>query len=113
MRSAIIAALVLCAGGVSVNVQEGAWGYDVPEPIGTERLPWGEVGMTGCSGYILTRGAVNAAEHEWDGGSFNLGRLTVTMPVGAVALLRAREMQGKDAELVLRPITPRELERVR
>lgn len=66
-----------------------------------------------CEGFVIARGRVNAAAHEWQDGSFNLDTVTIVMPRGAVALLRAKDFDGKDAELVLRMIPQRTLETIR
>ncbi len=65
-----------------------------------------------CAGFVIGRGRVNAAAHEWEDGSFNLSEVTITMPRGAVALLRAKDLDGQDAELVLRRIPQRSNERL-
>lgn len=65
-----------------------------------------------CAGFVVGRGTVNAAAHEWEDGSFNLSEVTITMPRGAVALLRAKDLDGQDAELVLRQIPQRSPERL-
>jgi hypothetical protein len=107
MARLIITALFVVTATVIAQEPEGAWGtYPVPRIVG----------MSGeCTpGFVLSRGQVNAAEHEWEIGSWNLGQLTVVMPVGAVSLLRVKELQGKDAELILRRLdqrTPDKVER--
>lgn len=63
--------------------------------------------------FVLSRGRVSAAEHEWQDGYFSIGGLTVVMPRGAVALLRAKDFDGKDAELRLREIPQRTPERLK
>lgn len=65
-----------------------------------------------CAGFVVGRGKVNAAAHEWEDGSWNLGQLTVSMPRGSIDLLRAKEFDGRDAELVLRPLPQRTPERL-
>ena len=61
------------------------------------------VKMTGeCSGFVLASGKLEAALHEIDGGSANIGRLTLAMPVDSVALVRVKELLDSDVELVLR-----------
>lgn len=96
----------LCAHETDAQRPEGALGYDADIPP--------IVGMSGteCTGVVIARGTLTAAAHEIQDGSFSLSHggapiASVVMPRGAVALLRAADMNGQDVELVLRPITPR------
>jgi hypothetical protein len=103
MRLALTVLFVLTAT-VAAKQPEGALGvYPAPKIV---RMA-GE-----CPGFVLSRGKVNAATHEWDEGSFNVGHLTVTMPRAAIALLRAKDLDGTEVEIVIRAVAPRALERI-
>lgn len=105
-------ALLLLTDTGDAQQPEGAMGYDADMP----RI----VKMTGpdCQpGYVIGRGTLTAAEHEIVDGSFSLSHggapvLSVVMPSRAVALLRARELAGRDVEIIVREIQPRELQTV-
>jgi hypothetical protein len=118
----LIAALVVLLLVTAVRAQgpESSFGWSPGRPVGNvaELDPF-ELGMTGVEcGIRIGIGQINAAAHEIQDGSFNLGtigpdRVTVILPRGAEALWRVKEFDQKDAELRLIVIPQRSLERVR
>lgn len=114
--------MALFVVGATVTAQQpsGMWGWYQSRAIGNEYVAWaGQTGMSGCEpGYVIARGQLQAAAHQITDGNFDIANFgepaaSVTMPRGAVALLRAQDLDRKDVELILRELPQRTLERLR
>lgn len=113
MRLALTLALVITATVTANQPMESSWGWSTGEPVGSI-APFDNsvIGMQGgeCLGFVIARGQMQAIDHQIADGNFDIASLSkqpvasVFMPRGAVALLRAKELDKQDVELVLRPI---------
>ena len=103
----LVASLSAVVGMGAQPPAEGSLGRMPVPPI---------VGMngpeTGCSGFVLAVGSVDAAEHEAQDGYFSVGGVSLSVRPESAAAMRLRSEQGKPMELVLRPVASRELGKV-
>ena len=72
------------------------------------------VGMNGCAGYVLASGPLDAAEHELNDGYAQVGGITLyaNNPAHQTLWWRVRELNGRVVDVVLRPVPPRNPERL-
>lgn len=120
-RLTLTLALVITATVTANQPMESSWGWYRGTVQGNVLDSPYAVGMQGseCLGFVIARGQMQAIDHQIADGNFDIASLSkqpvasVFMPRGAVALLRAKELDKQDVELVLRPIQQRTLERIR
>jgi hypothetical protein len=59
------------------------------------------VAMTGCNGYTLASGAVDAAGHEAQDGYFNVGKFSIRVPKDSTAAMTLRGALTQKVRIVL------------
>lgn len=109
MRLALTAAFILSATVAATEPRGMRGDYPLPKVV---RMSGPE------TAYVIARGQLTAAAHQVIDGSFDLMTMSAqpaascVLPRGAVAMLRVRELDRRDVELVLRTVPQRTLEKV-